>query len=465
MSYVTNAVRNALGQHNIVTAGSDVKRLVCDELALADPTAQIQTTDYFNHTYVPDIVLDWDNQEQREVYLRFVSAPERFLADVERIGSDGPIVFDLSLSVQPEDGRAQLTTMPLAVREARERSPQLLMTDGEATRHVRPKDTKNMVERLVVSNLMRSGRGRLDESTAKSTVAVSRAGYYGAIGAEPDDVKAAATVARQMLDPETERRVKRTLQLLWWVGGSDPQEFPIGVSDDMELNPSDTRDFLRDVFDDEHVIDDDAFWSRLADRLSFDTLVNVGDVAHSDNLHRLMKQLVGRLKLSHVTLDRCKPKLPLFGKYNWSLENNFLCLCGPSWECRFTPHGNRFSKRKDIGQPIDLVEAGLRSAAYRIEEVQIDEAAREVVLSRKAADPAQQLGGSLQDLAAGFADDAAVRTIAVFLGDSLLTADFDRMMVGAQPDATVRQLATFSTKILVGLDHDDEAELATLLGS
>ena len=119
--------------------------------------------------------------------------------------------------------------------------------------------------------------------------------------------------------PDMERRVERTLQLLWWVGGGAPEEFPISALDDMELNPSDTRDFLRDVFAGQ-VIEDGAFWSRLADRLSFDTLVDVGDVTQSANLHQLMSQLAGRLKLSHAILDKRERPLPPFDRLAWALE-------------------------------------------------------------------------------------------------------------------------------------------------
>ena len=233
----------------------------------------------------------------------------------------------------------------------------------------------------------------------------------------------------------------------------------------MELNPSDTRDFLREVFGDEQIIEDDTFWLRLAERLSYDTLVDVGDVTYSENLHRLMNQLAGRLKLSHVTLDKRERPIPLFGQPVWRLEDQFLCLRGQEWECRFTPHGNRFSKRKDQGQPIPLAEADLRSAAYRIVETEIDEATRQVFLSRKSADPAQEMRGSLRALAAGFPDHAAVRTITVFFGHSDMTADFGRMMVGADPDATVRHMAAIAPKLLTTLNSDDEAELTAFLGN
>ena len=465
MSKVTDAVRNALAHQDMVTASTSVKQFVCEELAHVDPTAQIHRTEYFNHTYMPDVVLDWNDREPREVFLRFMSTPRRLLADVDRIGASGPVIFDLSPAARRERQVEELASASSAALEASERSPRLLITDGEATQHVRPDKSENMVERLVVGNLLRSGRGTLDESTAEKTVLASRAGYDGAIASEPDCVRTAVTVARQILDPDTERRVERMLQLLWWVGDGVPEEFPISVLDDMEINPSDTRDFLREVFADEQVIEDRDFWSRLADRLSFDTLVEVGEVAESQNLRQLMSQLGGRLKLSHAVLDKRDQPFPPFDQLAWRLEEQFLCLRGPFWECRFTPHGNRFSQRKDEGQPVSLAEADRRSAAYLVEEATMDEAARQVALSRKAVDPAQQLGRSLRDLAGGFADDAAVRTITVLLGDSLMTADFGRMMVGADPDATVRQMAAIATKFLAALDGDDEAELASFLGS
>ena len=464
MSDLTVAVRNALAHQDMVAAATNVKQLLCDELARVDPTAAIHRTEYFNHTYLPDVVLDWDAAAPREVFLRFASAPGRLLADVDGIGASGPVIFDLShASGQREvDDCASASS---AVQQASERSARLLITDSEATQHVRPHDAENIVERIVVGNLLRSGRGNLDEPAAQNAVRASRAGYVGAIATEPDEVREVVAVAEELFGTETKRRVERTLQMLWWVGGGAPEEFPIGVLDDMELNPFDARDFLRDAFSDEPIIEDDAFWSRLADRLSFNTLVDVGDVTNSENLRRLMSQLAGRLKLSHVILDKRERPLPPFDQLAWGLEHRFLCLRGPEWACRFTPDGNRFSQRRDEGRPVPLVEVDLRSADYLIEEVEIDEAARQVVVSRKTVDPAQRLGPSLRDLAVGFADDAAVRTISVLLGDSLMKADFHRMMVGADPDVTVRSMAAVATRLLAALDDDAEAELAGFLGN
>ena len=47
---------------DMVTASTNVKQVLCDELARVDPTAHIHRTEYFNHTYVPDVVLAWDDR-------------------------------------------------------------------------------------------------------------------------------------------------------------------------------------------------------------------------------------------------------------------------------------------------------------------------------------------------------------------------------------------------------------------
>lgn len=463
MSQLSDAVRVALGQSVMADATADIKRLLCAELASVDPSAIVHPTEYFNHTYVPDVVVVWPDREPRQVFLRFVSSPERLLADSDRLGASGPVIFDLSTAARPDRGGAEVAAVEAAASQAANRSPQLLVTDTEATEHIRPEASQNLVERLVVSNVLRSGRGQLNEGRAQATVQAARASYDAAMEAEPEAVRSAVEATRQILAPEIERRVERSLQLLWWVGGGAPEEFPISVPDDLELNPADTRDFLRLVFTDEQEIDDDSFWSRLAERLTFDMLVDVGHVEQSTNLNRLMRQLSGRLKLSHVILDQRERPFPPDDQLAWGLDDKFLRLRGAEWLCHFTPHGNRFSQRRDEGRPVALASADTRSSDYLVEEAEIDEAARQIVLSRKAVDPSGRRGRSLRELAAGFADDASVRRVTLRSGDSDLDVDFIRMMVGADPDTAVRRMATVAVRLLAAIDEDGRRELAEFL--
>lgn len=176
-------------------------------------------------------------------FLRFLE-PDTAQADVARIGQTGPVVVDLSTATTP----ARHTATEQAISDAVGKFPRVLITDTEATEHIRPQEAENLVERLVVSNLLRAGRGQLTEPAAQAAVEVSRAGFDGAVTTEAGPVQAAVTLARSILDADLERRVEKSLQLLWWAGGGAPDDFPASLADDMELNPSDTREFLRMIF-------------------------------------------------------------------------------------------------------------------------------------------------------------------------------------------------------------------------
>lgn len=233
------------------------------------------------------------------------------------------------------------------------------------------------------------------------------------------------------------------------------------VADDMELNPADTRDFLRMVFSDDQDIEDDAFWDRLAERLTFDTLVGVGDVERSANLNRLMRPLARRLHLSHVALDARDPEF--FGELAWSLSDDFLRLRGPGWLCRFTPLGTRFSQRRDEGATVSLAEAAQRTAQMVVDNAELDEAERRVQLSRTPTDLTQHPGpATLNNLAAGFADDSAVRSVTIIRGQHRFTADFDRMLVRSD-EAPVADMARLAVRLLTVTDEDGQGELQAFL--
>jgi len=455
---LTDAVRRALGGDDMLVAAADVKSLLCDELARVDPAASVRRTDYFNHSYVPDIVLRWPEQPTREVFLRFM-APETVENDVERVGRSGPVMVDLSLATAPNMHERTVA----ATRTAVGSFPSVLVTDTEATEQIRPEASANLVEQVVVSNLLRAGRGQLTESVAQAAVATSRAGFDGAVDLDAGPVRAALDVARSLFSTELERRVEKSLQLLWWAAGGSAADFPMTFPDDMELNPSDTRDFLRMVFTEAQPILDSDFWARLADRIGFDMLVEAGEVQASENLNRLMKPLAGRLLLSHVALDRHDRPFPPYDQMRWSLSDHFLQLTGPDWSARFTPHGNRFSQRHDEGDPLPLSTASARSDALLVEEAELQEATRRVHLTRTTVEALDNRGYALRDLVQGFPDDARVRSLVVRIAGNRLTAEFDRMILGSTPDSSVLRMATLACQLLASLTEEDQRELAALL--
>lgn len=456
MSGVSEAVVEALSRTDIVEASTGIKNAVCAELGRTDKSATIKRTEYFNHSYVPDVVIEWPDGHEREVFLRFASY-ERLAADVERVGGSGPILFDLTVDSDRSDLVEGLS------REVLVRAPDALLTDAEATEHIRPDKAENMLERLVTSNVLRAGHGLLDEVTSERTIIGVRSGFEAAMSGDRGVVHDALELARPIFGLEMERRVERTLQLLWWVGGADEQEFPISIPDDMELDSRDTREFLKVVLTDKKAVGDEEFWPRLADRLDFETLASVGSIRDSANLNSLMTAFSNRAELSHAAVDLRDRPMPPFDAYSWAIEDGFVILTGPDWICRMTPMGNRFSQRREQGAAVSLDEASLRSYDYRVEEAEFDEVRRQVSLSRKSLDPAAPSPRTLQDLAKGFEPSAQVRRLTVLAGMSRLTADFERMLVGADPDVRLRSLAQAAPVLLAGVDGGDLVALRQFL--
>jgi hypothetical protein len=65
-----------------------VKQAVAPEVTSLSPDAKIVLTNYFNHSYMPDFVLHWNDagrREERPIFLRNDLRPE--LTEVEVLGS------------------------------------------------------------------------------------------------------------------------------------------------------------------------------------------------------------------------------------------------------------------------------------------------------------------------------------------------------------------------------------------
>lgn len=459
-SALTVAVRAALDTSDLSSATSGVKNAVCDELARIDPSATIRKTDYFNHSYVPDVVAEWPDRSVREVFLRFID-PHRLAEDVARIGEKGPMLVDLSAAA-PSSPVVDYGERSEAIELGVSKRPRVLITDTEATEHIRPAEAHNMVERLITSNLLRAGRGQVTEDVAEVAVATAREGFEGANRLDPVAVSAAMNVTARLLGDDLQQRVAKTLQLLWWAGGGEPDDFPSAHLDDMELNPTDAGEFLRLVLSGDE-IEDDEFWRRLAQRVDFDTLGIAGDVAGSANLDRLMRLLAHELPVSHAAVDIVPPSI-LEPALSWCLNDRFVQLNGPGWTCRMTPKGNRFPPRHGAGEPISLATAQARSEEFIVEETEIEEPGRRVSYARLASTPVHQPAATLGALTLGVSTSARLRKLVVRRLATRLEADFGRMLLASNPDSSVDQMAFVSVSLLTSQANIERADLQHFLG-
>ena len=338
-----------------------------------------------------------------------------------------------------------------------------MMTNSEATAEIRPERATNVIMNIVTSNVLKSGRGEYRESDVRELLSTAQSGFDGVEALNSESVAAAIRLVEQRFDPGFEVRIERFLQLLWWANGGQSEAFPLSSLDDLSLNAIDTEDFLRSVLRGDYVINSESFWSRLADRISFDLLVGTGPIFQSHNLELLMKHLSRRMKLSHASMDLVARPFPPDDVWHWSISDKFLTFSGADLKCQFTPLGNRFSQRHGEGLPITLREAKARSNDIRIEGAELHESSRLVMLTRLEDDATDDSFDSLNSLTSGFDEMDLVQKIMVRARESEITVDFDRMLLSSNPDSTVFTLANLAFSVLATVNPDDLPALTLAL--
>ncbi|WP_433579701.1 hypothetical protein [Nocardia brasiliensis] len=180
-----NAAMNSATPDEIIAG---VKSIVASEIEKLSPDVRIEYTDYFNHTYMPDMVLSWGGRrvEQRPIFLRNSLRLEPTLGDVRGLEDREPVVLGLK-PVDPEVGSQ--------VRESLDRRRRVFVTDvssiGIAGRNASGSSPANAPLLGIVRNsILRSGRGMMTTSDATDLVTAAE----GVVAA--DRISAEAALGR-----------------------------------------------------------------------------------------------------------------------------------------------------------------------------------------------------------------------------------------------------------------------------
>ncbi len=150
---------------------ADVKNIVAHEIEQLSPGIDIKYTDYFNHTYMPDMILTWGGRktEERPVFLRNSLRLESTLFDVRGLKDRAPVVLGLR-QVDP--------SVEIMVRESSTETQRVFVTDvasidqaGQSSPGA--SNTSAPLLSIVRSNLLRTGRGIMTTTDATALVSAT----------------------------------------------------------------------------------------------------------------------------------------------------------------------------------------------------------------------------------------------------------------------------------------------------
>lgn len=460
MSFVSE-LHAALERPHRDDTADEVHELVGNALRRLDPGAEITRTDYFTHSFVPDLVLRWgpsDGRRERHIHLRFSVTSKAFGEDLELLGDESPLFLGMTDSNNMEaPAWAEMTS---SLNGSLITQSQAI---GELDNHARIEARA----RRATGTLVRVGRGVIDEPRAERV----SDDYVHALQAMTD-VAASTATGRQAVEralaaledhlpEEGQLEIERALQAEWIRGGGDPYEFPGSTPWNPELLdiPS-LREVLLSLLDSPTRIPPET-WQR-----------NAGFIKAEDLGRILGRNLRGGAfnEMAHAVLPNWTAKWawaerlaspPILSTYDWLIDNGVVGLEVDDLRTFFADDGRHF-KDKEGGGPLPMLseaqqmlsqpglqEVGLRGPMEGIQYLPLSSSSN--VFSR-----IQQVLG-----AAG-AGSYRIQSLiaAVPSTDSIARIDLDRQIIDLEGHSTpVATLARMATRFFSratrpeGLDH------------
>ncbi|MFE0001901.1 hypothetical protein [[Kitasatospora] papulosa] len=362
MQTIDAQIQNALHQASPEAAMRDVKHVVARELQALDPKTEIKTTDYFNHTFIPDFVLTWGSGGQRptrDIYLRFSVDAPLIQRDLKSLHEESPAFIAISGGERHSDGHPD---------SAFSEYDDCLLSSTEALESISKEDSRTPVTQMLKASLLQGGKGYLlGDSAAQVQRAVSRADT-ALSRLDGPEVAASVMAMNDYLSPAFSSRIERVMQVMWVSQGGDAGRFPGSHEIVAALSSAELTQILPFLLSLEDVTNND-FWRNLGENLAIDHLQDLKHWRRSTNLNLLVNANLDRISARGAAVDQIQPDL--FDDLNrppyWEVTESHLHLRCGEVDFKFVDDRRKISHRTEMGIAPRWYEIERRLDRYGIE--------------------------------------------------------------------------------------------------
>jgi hypothetical protein len=227
---LTDAVATALQSSGRGERQHRVHDVVARQLDSISPGATVKATEYFNHAWIPDLVVAGRDGQERDVFLRFQVFDESFDDDLEHLGDRDPLFLDLSVRSEQE---TQHQDFDLSGALKTRNADGVLVTEIDAIDRFGSGVRENQTTAVATKEVVVGGRGVIDPPSASAIVKSWRDAREGAADASSDRVRSALDEVEVFLDRISSLDLEAELRGTWVAAGHDAEAFP--GSEDWEL--------------------------------------------------------------------------------------------------------------------------------------------------------------------------------------------------------------------------------------
>jgi hypothetical protein len=351
VSVVEQSIAQAMDEPDDRMMFTRVKDVVARHLRGMDPSATVTTTEFFNHTHVPDMVLQWPERPttpRRFVYLRTTSNQEELEDDLQKLPvRERPVLLALA---QLPAGHRQET--PTAGRET------TLLLDGPALDTLQPTGESPGIPHLVCRSVLEGGRGTFDRSATQRFLSTLTQGAEAARAGDDEPTRAAVEAVTAQMTTDVADRMSSFLAALWQGGGSTLSTFPGAQRAVGQLDEAALMYLLQS-----ETIPDAAFWNRVVRMISLPVLLRTS-VTDPDNLQHLMREAIQQWS-SRVCMITPGAVDAGTSPWRWTLKAGQLILQTPHFHLRTAQTRKQLPREEEYDLPL-LDEVRARADRFGI---------------------------------------------------------------------------------------------------
>lgn len=396
VSPVIAAVREARTHHNPNDVIDGVKKAIADELRRLDESVKIEKTEYFNHTFVPDLIATWREDGKRRERRIFIRGSLRSVVaanDAALLADQEPVLLGIGDEPAGPTWSKLRTQIPLKSKA--------LATEISATSQITgARDSSResaQLSGLVRANLVRGGRGVLEDNDARRIMDVETQ-------APAEALKAFNKTVKKLFVGETAARLTRTAGLLqsFFEANPAPEVFeglrvePLSNSELQVVLPY----VLRRAAD----VHSEYVWDVLASMLTLERIESMStalaDVDMTPVIRRAVLELMAGRSALFFNAKEIAPEQMDAEAPKWSVRNGRLAADVHRWTIWLGSDARKLRGRDDGPDARwDELSAPLRE--FDMTEIELRGLSRHLSVANTEGDTVrqdvEQIRGTIQD--------------------------------------------------------------------
>ena len=318
MSALADSIGNAINESDWSAATHAVKAVMANVLGSLDSTMSVDITDYFNHSFVPDMVLRWGNGDSRDVYLRTNHEASALTEDLRVFGDEGPLIVGLA-PFSPDE-----TIDPLRNESPADDNTAVADTEGITTIEAQSGDIE--FGSFLSNSFVRGARGVFDAAGSQSLATATADLFTGASLVDSEVVTRSAEQLDHQLNTQTTSDVLRFGQVLWEAAGGARTQFP---------KPTPGSAFTQAEMSyllEKGPVDNVQFWRRVGRSLTLETILRDG-ATNPPALQAAIWANLDRIEVRRLAVIPTEQQL-LGAQLGWVIRQKALELVGTNFRAQ-----------------------------------------------------------------------------------------------------------------------------------